>query len=127
MVGAMNSDRCCAQCGHAWHCPSPPHACPEQPSCSCTTLPCSEQQYAQILAPYLQDPRNVFVISSDFCHWGARFGFTFHDEAHVRAWDSLAVCSLPRVFPLRNHLRCTSLGLFLSIGRASRVGPYSVR
>lgn len=42
----------------------------------------SEQQYAQILAPYLQDPRNVFVISSDFCHWGARFGFTFHDEAH---------------------------------------------
>ena len=68
--------------------------CSECPSCGCTTLPCSEQQYAQVLAPYLQDPGNLFVISSDFCHWGARFGFTFHDEAHVRAWCLLlAGCS----------------------------------
>lgn len=25
-----------------------------------------------ILAPYLQDAANFFVISSDFCHWGER-------------------------------------------------------
>ena len=44
---------------------------------------CSEAAYGQALAPYLDDPRNVFVISSDFCHWGARFNFTFYDKAHV--------------------------------------------
>ena len=44
---------------------------------------CSEAVYGQALAPYLDDPGNVFVISSDFCHWGARFNFTFYDKAHV--------------------------------------------
>lgn len=28
------------------------------------------------LAPYLADPHNTFVVSSDFCHWGSRFGYT---------------------------------------------------
>ena len=121
MVGAMNSERCFAHIFMSGI--FIVSAFPDCPSCGCTNLPCSEQQYAQVLAPYLQDPRNLFVISSDFCHWGARFGFTFHDEAHVRAWClRLAVCSLPRV----SQLRCTSLGLLLSIGRASRVGPQSV-
>ena len=26
--------------------------------------------YGKILSPYLEDPENLFVISSDFCHWG---------------------------------------------------------
>ena len=30
----------------------------------------NEEKYGEILAPYLSDPENVFVISSDFCHWG---------------------------------------------------------
>ena len=29
-----------------------------------------EQEYGQLLSPYLADPENLFVISSDFCHWG---------------------------------------------------------
>ena len=29
-----------------------------------------EQSYGQLLARYLADPENLFVISSDFCHWG---------------------------------------------------------
>jgi len=29
-----------------------------------------EQSYGQLLARYLADPDNLFVISSDFCHWG---------------------------------------------------------
>src|SRR5699024_1014974 len=29
---------------------------------------------AKVLAPYVEDQTNVFVISSDFQHWGARFG-----------------------------------------------------
>lgn len=28
--------------------------------------------YGKILAPFFQDPRTLFVISSDFCHWGRR-------------------------------------------------------
>jgi AmmeMemoRadiSam system protein B len=35
--------------------------------------------YGQILAPYLDDEANLFVISSDFCHWGNRFSFTFRE------------------------------------------------
>lgn len=28
------------------------------------------------LLPYLDDEQNTFIISSDFCHWGSRFGYT---------------------------------------------------
>uniref|UniRef100_A0A336MPY0 CSON004527 protein n=1 Tax=Culicoides sonorensis TaxID=179676 RepID=A0A336MPY0_CULSO len=41
----------------------------------------SEAMYGQILAPYLADPENLFVISSDFCHWGQRFRYTFYDKS----------------------------------------------
>lgn len=30
---------------------------------------------AQLL-PYMADPANTFVVLSDFCHWGRRFGYT---------------------------------------------------
>jgi len=65
----------------------------------------SEIAYGKLLAPYLSDPRNFFIISSDFCHWGKRFRFqwyiiqTFvypfnvHDSTQVRekTWCNLAV------------------------------------
>ncbi|CCU82209.1 putative DUF52 domain protein [Blumeria hordei DH14] len=38
----------------------------------------SEQEYGQLLVPYLADPSNLFIISSDFCHWGLRFGYTYY-------------------------------------------------
>ncbi|KAI9008771.1 hypothetical protein CLU79DRAFT_776841 [Phycomyces nitens] len=28
-----------------------------------------EKAYGEIFAPYLNDPANLFIISSDFCHW----------------------------------------------------------
>lgn len=52
-----------------------------------------EADYGSILAPYLADPANFFVVSSDFCHWqvvpcrfctfltlyrGTRFRYTFY-------------------------------------------------
>lgn len=40
-----------------------------------------EAEYGLIFAPYLADPRNLFVISSDFCHWGDRFRFTYYDAS----------------------------------------------
>lgn len=39
--------------------------------------------YGELLAPYLDDPSNAFVFSSDFCHWGRRFTYTFYDESQV--------------------------------------------
>lgn len=41
----------------------------------------SEAMYGEILAPYLADPENLFVISSDFCHWGQRFRYTYYDKS----------------------------------------------
>lgn len=38
----------------------------------------TEKSYGEILAPYLADPTSVFVISSDFCHWGLRFQYTYY-------------------------------------------------
>ncbi|KAF0296165.1 Protein MEMO1 [Amphibalanus amphitrite] len=37
--------------------------------------PDKEALYGRLLAPYLADPANLFVISSDFCHWGQRFRY----------------------------------------------------
>ncbi|KAI8445193.1 MEMO1 family [Phakopsora pachyrhizi] len=36
-----------------------------------------ELEYGELLAPYLSDRENFFVISSDFCHWGSRFSYTY--------------------------------------------------
>ncbi|KAJ3276238.1 hypothetical protein HDV01_005686 [Terramyces sp. JEL0728] len=36
---------------------------------------------ARTLTAYLNDKQNLFVISSDFCHWGERFDFTPFDPS----------------------------------------------
>ncbi|KAJ5988726.1 UPF0103/Mediator of ErbB2-driven cell motility (Memo-related) [Penicillium waksmanii] len=38
----------------------------------------TEKAFGTLLAPYLADPSNAFVISSDFCHWGLRFRYTYY-------------------------------------------------
>ena len=43
-----------------------------------STSKSSEEHFGAMLAPYLADPSNVFVISSDFCHWGSRFNYTYY-------------------------------------------------
>jgi AmmeMemoRadiSam system protein B len=39
-----------------------------------------ETEFGKLLAPYFADPQNFFVISSDFCHWGSRFDFTYTEK-----------------------------------------------
>lgn len=34
-----------------------------------------EKEAGKVFAPYLQDPENAFIISSDFCHWGNHFDY----------------------------------------------------
>lgn len=43
--------------------------------------PEKEAMYGRILAPYLADPQTLFIISSDFCHWGQRFRYTYYDRS----------------------------------------------
>ncbi|BGP42609.1 hypothetical protein JCM10450v2_006714 [Rhodotorula kratochvilovae] len=38
----------------------------------------SEKSFGTLLAPYLADPATLFVVSSDFCHWGSRFRYTHY-------------------------------------------------
>lgn len=53
--------------------------------------PDRERAVGEVLAPYLRDRRTVFIVSSDFCHWGRRFGFQFHDAARFeRIHESIA-------------------------------------
>lgn len=49
------------------------------------TSEAADRAYGQILAPYLADPTSVFVVSSDFCHWGERFQYTYYLPASPSA------------------------------------------
>jgi AmmeMemoRadiSam system protein B len=39
-----------------------------------------EELYGRIFSRYLADPHNLFVVSSDFCHWGGRFHYTHYNK-----------------------------------------------
>lgn len=41
--------------------------------------PEKEEMYGRLLSKYLLDPSVVFVVSSDFCHWGKKFDYNFYD------------------------------------------------
>ncbi|KAM3173428.1 hypothetical protein ACTXT7_012519 [Hymenolepis weldensis] len=49
----------------------------------------TEQAFGELMAPYLADPSNLFVISSDFCHWGSRFSYTYYDKSAGEIWESI--------------------------------------
>ncbi|CAL1546097.1 unnamed protein product [Lymnaea stagnalis] len=51
--------------------------------------PDKEMKYGQILSHYLREPGNLFVISSDFCHWGKRFSYTYYEKSHGKIWQSI--------------------------------------
>ncbi|KAL7022424.1 hypothetical protein ACKWTF_012239 [Chironomus riparius] len=48
-----------------------------------------EKVYGDIFAKYLADPQNLFVISSDFCHWGSRFRYQHYDKSAGPIWKSI--------------------------------------
>lgn len=50
----------------------------------------AEARYGKIFAKYFDCPDTLFIISSDFCHWGRRFNYT-------RLWPepSCQACQLP--------------------------------
>lgn len=50
-----------------------------------------DETISQVLQPFMRDPQNVFVLSSDFCHWGSRFRYTYHyqREKYPQVGDSI--------------------------------------
>ena len=48
-----------------------------------------EQELGKLLAPYFDDENTIFCISSDFCHWGARFQYTYQDPSDGQIWQSI--------------------------------------
>jgi len=60
--------------------------------------------HASILAPFFNDPANLFIISTDFCHWGTRFGYTPHDGnvpiyEFIQALDRRAMTAIESANP----------------------------
>ncbi|ESO94280.1 hypothetical protein LOTGIDRAFT_118701, partial [Lottia gigantea] len=51
--------------------------------------PEKEEHYGKILSRYLADPESLFIISSDFCHWGRRFRYTDYDQSQGEVWQSI--------------------------------------
>jgi AmmeMemoRadiSam system protein B len=51
---------------------------PRLPNMIGSTSPSTESALGHFLAPYIAEPSNLFIISSDFCHWGSRFGYTYY-------------------------------------------------
>jgi MEMO1 family protein len=54
---------------------------------------------AEVLAPLIASPENVFVISSDFCHWGSRFRYTHHylPDKHTNIEDAVVRMDLEAI------------------------------
>ena len=36
--------------------------------------------YAKMLMDHFKNPRNLFIISSDFCHWGVKYNYRHRFE-----------------------------------------------
>ncbi|CAA3006351.1 Hypothetical predicted protein [Olea europaea subsp. europaea] len=51
--------------------------------------PDKEAKYGQVLAKYLAQPENAFIISSDFCHWGSRFDYQYYDKTWGEIYQSI--------------------------------------
>lgn len=46
-----------------------------------STSSAMEKNLADLLAPYVKDEENAFIISTDFCHWGLRFNYTAYTSS----------------------------------------------
>ena len=45
-------------------------------------------EIANDLFSLFDDDKTLFIISSDFCHWGKRFGFVYYDKSFSTIWES---------------------------------------
>lgn len=62
-----------------------------------------KEEYASLLSPYLSDPSTLFCISSDFTHWGKRFGYTPFDSSIGDIWESIKHSDLEAAELITKH------------------------
>ena len=48
-----------------------------------------EKEFADMFDVYVKDRESLFVVSSDFCHWGKRFGFMYYDKLDGEIYQSI--------------------------------------
>jgi AmmeMemoRadiSam system protein B len=46
------------------------------------------EEYGKIFAPYFDRDDTIFIISSDFCHWGAHFDYQPHADGE-QIWKTI--------------------------------------
>lgn len=46
----------------------------------------NEKRFAESLQAFFEQPANVFIASSDFCHWGERFGYVQCGSGPTPPW-----------------------------------------
>lgn len=69
--------------------------------------PASEARFGQLLAQYFDDESTLFIISSDFCHWGTRFQYAPTSCPHVaRACNGVGLPA-PRYHPEQHPVNGT--------------------
>jgi len=48
-----------------------------------------QEKIAECLMEFYKDKDTLFIVSSDFCHWGKRFRFTFYDKSFGKIFESI--------------------------------------
>ena len=69
------------------------------------TSAATEKAVGKALAPYLQNPDNAFVISSDFAHWGTRFRYTYYGPASGNATSLRTSDREPKNPPIHESIK----------------------
>ena len=64
----------------------------------------TERTLGAHLAPYLSDPTNIFIMSSDFCHWGSRFRYTYYQPPDGAATQLRPGDKIPPSRPLHESI-----------------------
>lgn len=49
-----------------------------------------EMRFGKILSEFLNSDENMFVVSSDFCHWGSRFSYQPTSSAGKPIWEHIS-------------------------------------
>ncbi|CAG8494257.1 1115_t:CDS:2 [Paraglomus occultum] len=63
-----------------------------------------EVLYGKLLAPYLENPENLFIISSDFCHWGQRFSYTYYSPSPDKIVNLSYKSTTPLTVPIHESI-----------------------
>lgn len=49
-----------------------------------------DAEFASCLQKYFDNDENLFVFSTDFCHWGKRFGYTYYNKEDGAIHESIS-------------------------------------